>query len=67
MDSAMGIGSDRKCEMDQSLGSAVKGPRLTHGSAKLLNGCPHIGVPIRDVLWSWRQRDCGIFRKISRR
>jgi hypothetical protein len=67
MDSAMGIGSDCKCEMDQSLGPAVKGPRLTDGSAELLNGCPHIGVLIRDVLWNWRQSDCGIFGEISRR
>jgi hypothetical protein len=54
MDRAMRIGSDRKCEMDQPLYSSVKRARLAGGSTELLNGGPHGGVLIGDVLWRRR-------------
>ena len=67
MYSTMRVGSDRKCEMDKPLGSSIEWPRLTEGSAKLLDGGPDIGVFHCDVLWSWRQGDIRILGEIGRR
>ncbi len=67
MDGTMRVGSDRKCEMDKPLGSSIKWPRLTEGSAKLLDGGPDIGVFHCDVRWSWRQGDIRILGEIGRR
>jgi len=67
MDRTMRVSSNRKCEVDKSLGSSVKRPRLAKGSAKLLKGSPDIRVILRDVLRSRRQADFRILGEISRR
>ena len=67
MDRTMRVSSNRKCEVDKSLGSSIKRPRLAKGSAKLLKGSPDIRVILRDVLRNWRQGDFRILGKISGR
>jgi hypothetical protein len=66
MNSAIGVGSERQCEMDKPLGSSIKWPRLAEGGSKLLKRGPDIGVFLRDAFRDRRQGDRRILGEISR-
>jgi len=67
MDGTVGVGSDRKCEMDESLSTSIERPSVADRGAKLLEGGPDIRMVLSNELCSGGQRDGWILGEISRR
>ena len=66
MHGAARVGPDRQRKMDQSLASSIQRTRLVEGGPQLLEGGPHVGMLLRDLLRGQRQVNLRVLGEIGR-